>query len=167
MSGISTWGSDIGGFFAIGERALSDELLTRWVQFGAVSPVMRMQRNGVAFPEKDRPQVEDDDQIANWRRYAKLHTRLLPYLEAADRVYRRTGLPIMRHLALAYPERRALAPRARTSTCSGPDLLAAPVFEPGATERELYLPPGHWVDFWRALAYREKRGGLRARAARA
>ena len=55
LSGISTWGSDIGGFFAIGTRELSDELLMRWVQFGAVSPVMRMQRNGVAFPEKDRP----------------------------------------------------------------------------------------------------------------
>ena len=38
--------------------------------------------------------------------------------------------------------------------------------EPGATERELYLPPGHWVDFWRAVAYREKRGGLRLRRAR-
>ncbi len=104
MSGISTWGSDIGGFFALGTRELSDELLMRWVQFGAVSPVMRMQRNGVAFPEKERPQVEDDDQIENWRRYAKLHTRLLPYLQAADRVYRRTGLPIMRHLALVYPQ---------------------------------------------------------------
>ena len=121
MSGISTWGSDIGGFFAIGERALSDELLTRWVQFGAVSPVMRMQRNGVAFPEKDRPQVEDDDQIANWRRYAKLHTRLLPYLEAADRVYRRTGLPIMRHLALAYPnDERSRAARGRVPVRPGP-----------------------------------------------
>jgi alpha-glucosidase (family GH31 glycosyl hydrolase) len=164
MSGISTWGSDIGGFFAIGQRALSDELLKRWVQFGAVSPVMRMQRNGVAFPEKDRPQVEDDDQIANWRRYAKLHTRLLPYLEAADRVYRRTGLPIMRYLALAYPNDERSHTR-EDEYLFGPDLLAAPVIEPGATERELYVPPGHWIDFWRAVSYREKRGALRLRRA--
>jgi alpha-glucosidase (family GH31 glycosyl hydrolase) len=162
MSGISTWGSDIGGFFAIGERELSDELLTRWVQFGAASPVMRMQRNGVAFPEKDRPQAEDDDQIANWRRYAKFHTRLLPYLEAADRVYRRTGLPIMRHLALVHP-RDEFSREREDEYLFGPDLLAAPVIEPGATERELYLPRGRWVDFWRAVSYREKRGGLRLR----
>jgi alpha-glucosidase (family GH31 glycosyl hydrolase) len=165
MSGISTWGSDIGGFFAIGQRELSDELLTRWVQFGAVSPVMRTQRNGVAFPEKDRPQVDDDDQIANWRRYAKLHTRLLPYLEAADRVYRRKGLPIMRHLALVYPGDEFSRER-EDEYLFGPDLLAAPVIEPGATERELYLPPGRWVDFWRAVSYREKRGTLRLERAK-
>ena len=165
MSGVSTWGSDIGGFFAIGDRELSDELLTRWVQFGAVSPVMRMQRNGVAFPEKERPQAEDDDQIGNWRRYAKLHTRLLPYLEAADRVYRRTGLPIMRHLALVFPEDERSRAR-EDEYLFGPDLLAAPVIEPGATERELYLPPGRWIDFWRSVAYREKRGDLRLGRAR-
>jgi alpha-glucosidase (family GH31 glycosyl hydrolase) len=165
MSGISTWGSDIGGFFALGTRELSDELLMRWVQFGAASPVMRMQRNGVAFPAKDRPQVEEDDQIENWRRYAKLHTRLYPYLEAADRVYRRTGMPIMRHLALAHPgDERSLA--REDEYLFGPDLLAAPVVEPGATERELYLPPGRWVDFWRSLDYKPRRGALRLRRAR-
>jgi alpha-glucosidase len=165
LSGVSTWGSDIGGFFALGTRSLSDELLKRWVQFGAVSPVMRMQRNGVAVPAKERPQVEDDDQIANWRRYAKLHTRLFPYLEAADRIYRRTGLPIMRHLALVYPgDERSLV--REDEYLFGPDLLAAPVVEEGATERELYLPPGRWVDFWRALSYRERRGNLRLGRAR-
>ena len=114
----------------------------RWVQFGAVSPVMRMQRNGVAFPEKERPQVEDDDQIANWRRYAKLHTRLFPYLEAADRVYRRTGTAD--HAPPGARLSRATSARASREDeyLFGPDLLAAPVIEPGATERELYLPPG-------------------------
>jgi alpha-glucosidase (family GH31 glycosyl hydrolase) len=165
LSGVSTWGSDIGGFFALGTRSLSDELLTRWVQFGAVSPVMRMQRNGVAVPAKDRPQAEDDDQIENWRRYAKLHTRLYPYLQAADRVYRRTGLPIMRHLALAYPADERSGAR-EDEYLFGPDLLAAPVVGPGVTERELYLPPGRWVDFWRALRYRAKPADLRLRRAR-
>ena len=165
MSGISTWGSDIGGFFALGTRELSDELLTRWVQFGAVSPVMRMQRNGVAFPAKERPQAEDDDQIENWRRYAKLHTRLFPYLEAADRVYRRTGMPIMRHLALSFPDDERSLVR-EDEYLFGPDLLAAPVFQPGATERDIYVPPGSWVDFWRAVSYRDKRGGLRLGGAR-
>ena len=37
------------------------------------------------------------------RRYAKLRTQLYPYLVRADRAYRQEGLPIMRHLALAYP----------------------------------------------------------------
>ena len=166
LSGISTWGSDIGGFFALGtENRLTPELLKRWVQFGAVSPVMRMQRNGVALPSKDRPQVEDDDQIGNWRRYAKLHTQLFPYLEAAARTYRQSGMPIMRHLTLAYPEDERSVDQ-EDEYLFGPDLLAAPVLEPGAVERELYLPPGDWVDFWRALRYRSGPGDLRLRRAR-
>ena len=84
LSGISTWGSDIGGFFAIGSDALSPELLARWVQFGAVSGVMRTQADGIAVPEKPRPQVWDADQIDNWRRYTKLRTQLYPYIAAAD-----------------------------------------------------------------------------------
>jgi alpha-glucosidase/alpha-D-xyloside xylohydrolase len=30
----------------------------------------------------------------------------------------------------------------------GRDLLVAPVTERGATEREVYLPPGEWYDWW-------------------
>ena len=158
-SGIGIWGSDIGGFFALGERSLSPELLARWVQLGSVSPVMRTQANGVAVPAKERPQVIDPDQLANWRRYTKLHTQLYPYLTAALRTYRRTGLPPMRHLALARPG----DPRAASADDQfllGPHLLVAPVLDQGATERTAYLPGGRWVDLWRSATYREGSGGL-------
>ena len=46
---------------------------------------MRTQANGVAVPPSARPQVLDPDQIANWRRYTKLHTQLYPYIAAAER----------------------------------------------------------------------------------
>ncbi len=158
-SGIGIYGSDIGGFFAIFDNALTPELLTRWVQLGAVSPVMRTQANGVALPAKDRPQVIDADQLDNWRRYAKLHTQLYPYLTAALRTYRRTGMPPMRHLALAYPgDKRAL--EVEDAFLLGEDLLAAPVLEPGQTKRELYLPEGGWIDLWRSVSYREGSGAL-------
>ena len=158
-SGVSTWGSDIGGFFALGRNALSPELLTRWVQFGAVSPVMRTQANGVALPAKERPQVTDATQLANWRRYTKLHTQLLPYLSAAHAEYTRTGLPVMRHLALVMPGDAQNAGR-DDQFLFGPDLLAAPVLDPGVTSREVHLPAGQWVDAWRALRYRTSDGGL-------
>ena len=160
LSGVGIWGSDIGGFFALGQNELSPELLKRWVQFGAVSGVMRTQRNGVAVPPRDRPQVSDPDQIANWRRYAKLHTQLYPYLLAAQEDYRRLGLPLMRHLLLHYPT-DARAAAADDEFLLGPDLLAAPVLTPGATEREVYLPPGRWVDLWRSARYMQRSGGLR------
>jgi hypothetical protein len=113
---------------------------------------MRMQRDGIALPSYERPQVEDADQIANWRRYAKLRTQLQPYLAAAAEEYQRTGLPIMRHLVLAYPDDARAAVR-DDEFLFGPDLLAAPVLEPGATTRRAYLPAGDWVDLWRAVAY--------------
>jgi alpha-glucosidase len=159
LSGIAIWGSDIGGFHAFFERALSDEMLVRWVQFGAVSGVMRTQRNGVSLPAKVRPQVEDDDQLPNWRRYAKLRTQLYPYLDAAAHTYRRTGLPIMRHLVLVAPDDPVAIAREH-DFLFGPDLLAAPVVTEGATERDVYLPEGIWVDFWRSLAFDEVGGGL-------
>ncbi|MBA2524016.1 MAG: glycoside hydrolase family 31 protein [Solirubrobacterales bacterium] len=159
-SGISRWGSDIGGFFALGRR-LTPELLIRWIEFGAVSPIMRTEANGVALPpQPDRPQITDPDVLPVWRRYAKLHTQLYPYLRAADAAYRRTGMPIMRQLALIYPDDAAASGR-DDEFMFGPDLLAAPVIRPDARERRLYLPPGRWVDFWGATAYGERRGAFR------
>jgi hypothetical protein len=159
LSGISTWGSDIGGFFALGTNQLTPELLERWVQFGAVSGVMRTQANGIAIPAKARPQIWDADQIDNWRRYAKLRTSLYPYIAAAAATYRRSGLPIMRQLALVYPDDRRAAGQ-DDEFLFGPDLLAAPVIEPGARERSVYLPGGRWIDLWRSATYREDTGGL-------
>jgi len=120
---------------------------------------MRTQANGIALPAKDRPQVWDAEQIDNWRRYAKLRTSLYPYIAAAEATYRHSGLPIMRHLALVYPgDRRAT--RQDDEFLFGPDLLAAPVVEPGARQRRLYLPRGRWIDLWRSASYREATGGL-------
>jgi alpha-glucosidase len=165
LSGVSTWGSDIGGFFALFENRLTPELLIRWIQVGAVSGVMRTQANGIRIPESQRPQVWDRGIVRHWRRWAKLRTQLYPYLAAADRVYRRRGLPIMRHLALAYPgDRRAAAQD--DEFLFGPDLLAAPVLDQGAVRREVYLPRGHWVDLWRSARYRRDDGGISLRRAR-
>jgi alpha-glucosidase len=165
LVGVGIWGSDIGGYFSLFGDRLTPELLSRWVQFGAVSGVMRTEADGIDIPAQQRPQIWDADQIANWRRWAKLHTQLYPYLVAADAKYRRTGLPLMRQLALAYPDDPSAVAR-DDEFLLGPDLLAAPVLDPGATERSLYLPRGRWVDLWRSLAYREAGGGLRMGSAK-
>jgi alpha-glucosidase (family GH31 glycosyl hydrolase) len=120
---------------------------------------MRTQANGIRIPDSPRPQVWDAGMVQRWRRWAKLRTQLYPYLAAADASYRRTGLPLMRHLALAYPnDRRAV--RQHDEFLFGPDLLAAPVLSPGARRRAVYLPRGRWVDLWRSARYRSGDGGL-------
>ena len=161
LSGISRWGSDIGGFFALGQRRLTPELLTRWIEFGAVSGIMRTQANGVSLPpQADRPQILDPTILPVWRRYAKLRTQLYPYLVAADAEYRRTGLPVMRHMALAHPGDSTARTR-DDQFLFGPDLLAAPVLRPGQRERRVYLPPGRWVPFEPAVRPGGEDGGLR------
>ena len=165
LSGVSTWGSDIGGFFSLGTRALTPELLIRWIQFGAVSGVMRTKPGGVSIPPKPRPQIWEPGQIGHWRRWAKLRTQLYPYLVAADEQYQRTGMPIMRHMALVAP-RDARAVARHDQFGFGPDLLAAPVLEPGVTRRALHLPRGRWVDVWRSVRFVRRTGGLTVRRAR-
>jgi alpha-glucosidase (family GH31 glycosyl hydrolase) len=164
-SGISRWGSDVGGYFSLTQGKLTLELLDRWLELGAVSGVMRTEANGTKLISYARPQVTDPEVLPIWRRYAKLRTQLYPYLLAADANYRRTGMPLMRHLGLVYPS-DATAAGLEDEFMFGPDLLAAPVHEPGQTQRSVYLPGGRWVDFWRALSYGDADGSLQLRRAR-
>jgi sulfoquinovosidase len=163
LSGVSTWGSDIGGFFSLGQRRLTPELFKRWIQFGAVSGVMRAKSKGIALPEKARPQVETPDVLPIWRRYARLRTQLLPYLLGADDEYQRTGMPMMRSFALLWPGDRRLS-GVEDTFLFGDDLLAAPVIRPGETERAVELPPGVWFDAGPELDFSRSRvveGGRR------
>jgi alpha-glucosidase (family GH31 glycosyl hydrolase) len=152
MSGVSRWGSDIGGYDTLpGDPQLTPELLKRWIEFGAVSGVMRTKASGIAVAPYTRPQVFDTDIVTTWRRYAKLHTQLYPYLRAADADYRDTGLPLMRALALTEPG----APATGDAFGFGADLFAAPVIEQGQTSRSVRLPRGRWLA---GLAYRASDG---------
>ena len=159
LSGVGVWGSDIGGFFSIFSDPLSPELLTRWVQFGAFSGVMRSQADGLQVDSRYRPQVLDPDQIGNWRRYSKLRTQLYPYISGAARQYRETGLPMMRAMALEFP----YSPRAAgldDQYMFGDSLLVAPVITPGETTRRVFLPKGRWINFWRTFDYDESTGAF-------
>ena len=120
---------------------------------------MRTEKNGVSVPSRDRPHVTDPEILPTWRRYTKLRTQLYPYIQAADARYRRDGLPLMRHMALAYPD-DPRAGRRDDQFMFGNDLLIAPVVHPGERERQLYLPGGDWVDLGQALSYREEKGQL-------
>ncbi|HJR19080.1 MAG TPA: TIM-barrel domain-containing protein [Actinomycetota bacterium] len=162
LSGIGFWGTDIGGFHALFTEGQTDaELLIRWLEFGTFNGIMRTQADGYPRPGDDsvRSEVWDDDVRPVWRKYAKLRTQLFPYISAAADEYVATGMPIMRHLALAYPsDPMVWTPEAEYEFLFGPDLLVAPVVEEGATTRTLYLPPGEWLDFWSATTYDEQTG---------
>ena len=163
MSGISLWGSDIGGYFSISDAvpALTSELLKRWVEVGFASGVMRNETDGLVGARKPltRPQVTDEDVLPIWSKYSKLRTQLYPYLSAAQKQYDSTGMPIMRSLLLTHPT----DPKAITKEDEymfGPDMLVAPVLAAGASTRKAYLPKGSLVDLWRSAAVSPTSGAL-------
>lgn len=100
---------------------------------------------------------------ARGAKFAKLHTQLYPYILAADKAYRTTGVPLMRHLALAFPG-QPTGGQADSEFLFGPSILAAPVVRAGATSRRVRLPEGHWIDGTRALSYDQRDGAFHARA---
>ena len=159
LSGVSNWGSDIGGFFSFSPQKLDAELLARWIEFGAFSGVMRSKAEGIGASMDSRPQIWQEETLPVWRRYAKLRTQMYPYLAAANAKYRRSGMPVMRHLALTNPADHK-ATGIEDQYMFGPSLLVSPVLSPGARSRSLYLPKGKWVNFWQAVSYGEKRGSF-------
>lgn len=154
LSGVSVWGSDIGGFFTFHGEPPSTELLNRWIELGAVSGVMRLQSGGINLSIHRRPSINDDEVAPVWERYSRLRTRLYPYLAGSQDEYESTGMPLMRHLALVAPD-DTTATGLDDEFMLGADVLAAPVVTEGATTREAYLTEGRWVDLWRTVEMAE------------
>jgi alpha-glucosidase (family GH31 glycosyl hydrolase) len=142
LSGMSYFGSDIGGFTGMP----SEELYTRWFQFGAFCPVFRahgVDRKPTA-PYQFGPQV-----MERCRTMMKLRYRLLPYIYTAARETFDTGMPMCRALPLAFPQDTNVVLNG-TQFMFGPNILVAPVTTQGFTSRSVYLPAGTWVDLWSA-----------------
>jgi alpha-glucosidase (family GH31 glycosyl hydrolase) len=143
ISGWPYWGPDIGGFFD-GSGARDRELWTRWVQLGALMPVMRDMLGAQADPVGVHT---DDETTAMFRGYARLHRALTPYLHALARQAHATGLPLAAPMWLAAPA-DPVAWTVQDQYLLGTDLLVAPVLTPGVTTRGVHLPAGRWREYW-------------------
>jgi alpha-glucosidase (family GH31 glycosyl hydrolase) len=89
----------------------------------------------------------DEETLRVYRDYVLLHERLVPCVRAAAATAARARLPIVCPLFLIDPsDERGWALADQYG--SGPALWVAPVLERRATEREVSLPRGDWIDFW-------------------
>jgi alpha-D-xyloside xylohydrolase len=153
-SGIPWWTHDIGGFRG-GDPASAEfrELLVRWFQFGAFSPIFRM--HGHRLPDGDdfsggpnELWSFGDEAYVILRSYLELRERLRPYVMTLMRTAHEDGIPPMRPLFLEFPDDGACH-AIETEYMFGPDLLVAPILEAGARSRAVYLPEGpSWTDVW-------------------
>lgn len=141
LSAPGVWAHDIGGFY--GPQPLP-ELYIRWTQFGMFSPLTRAHGTTPREPWEFGQQALDI-----FRRYARLRTRLNPYLYSTAWETHEQGLPMLRPLVLEFPDDPAVA-TIDDSYMLGHALLVAPIFSdaPEPVERTLYLPQGEWIDLW-------------------
>lgn len=140
MSGLAFAGTDVGGFGA----DCTAELLCRWVQVGAFSPLFR--NHSTNGTRRQEPWQFDQKTIDINRKFIELRYRLLPYLYDLFYECENTGLPIIRPLVLHY-ENDAETWNLNSEFLVGENLLVAPVLEQGATKKLVYLPAGKWYDF--------------------
>ncbi|HEY89982.1 MAG TPA: DUF5110 domain-containing protein, partial [Thermoflexia bacterium] len=141
------WSHDIGGHMG---GATEPELYARWVQYGMLSPVLRLHSTKDARCER-RPWAYPEKVFHAARDAFHLRYRLIPYIYAMARVAADTGSSLCRPLYYEYPEEDA-AYTARYQYFFGDQLIAAPFVYPadkesGLAEQDVWIPEGDWIDY--------------------
>lgn len=139
LSGFAVWCPDIE------DNTHSKELWTRWLEFGALTPVMR--NHLWNKPDGAVTLWSDQQNIDTFRQYAGLHISLFPYFYTYAQQAAKSGMPIIRDLLLEFPN-DPMTYDLSAEYMLGDKILVAPVVTQGATSRSLYLPQGAWVNYW-------------------
>jgi alpha-glucosidase len=145
--GYAYWSHDIGGHMP---GAVEPELYTRWVQFGAFSPILRThttknpesERRIWAYPEPYSTVLRSTFQM----RYA-----LQPYIYTEARRTYDTGVAFFRPLYYDWPTEDA-AYTHKGEYIFGDQMLAAPVTAAadktsGLATEKVWLPAGEWIEW--------------------
>ncbi len=143
--------SDLGGYTSLFGNVRTPELLMRWSELSAFSPVMRSHEGN--RPDENLQLDGNATVLAHFVRMTQVHAALSPYVATLCDEAVQTGLPLQRPMFLDYEEDLACWP-IETQFCYGRDLLVAPVIEAGAVTWEVYLPGGtQWIHLWSGTCY--------------
>jgi len=127
------------------------ELLARWTQLCALTPFFR--NHSSEGTRAQEPWAFGTDIEAVCRAAIEWRYQLLPYIYSLFAQAARDGAPVMRPLIWHYQNDPQCA-ATQDEFLLGDALLVAPVIQPGARARSVYLPPGTWHDFWSTESYR-------------
>lgn len=136
---------DVGGYTSLHGLVRTADLLKRWAELGAFSPVMRTHEGN--RPDDNLQIDSSDDILHHFAAMTRVHAALAPYMrslcdDAAD-----LGLPVQRPLFLHYPTEACYA--CEDQYLLGGDLLVAPILHEGAVDRDVLIPAGEtWIDVW-------------------
>lgn len=146
--GFGYWSHDIGGHIP---GVVAPELYTRWVQWGALSPILRTHttRNGNA---ERRIWAYPYPYAHAMRNAFLLRYRLLPYIYTSSRNSYDTGVSMLHPLYYNYPEADD-AYNFPDEYFYGKDVIVAPVVDSMSAlsdlaSRNIWIPPGTWVGWY-------------------
>ncbi len=155
ISGYSINHSDIGGYTTLDNFPLviqrSEELLLRWMELNALSPVFRSHegnRPAMNAQAYDNPKV-----LAHFAKMARLFAALADYRKALMKEAEEKGWPMVRHMLLHYPNEAQFQEIKYEQFLLGDKILMAPVLDPGQETQKVLLPKGEWVHLWSQKLY--------------
>ena len=143
--------SDIGGYTSLFGNVRSAELLQRWTEMAAFTPVMRTHEGN---RPADNLQIDQDPEVL--AHFARLTAHLVSSRALSARAVGGSRAPRPAGAAAAVPASRERPSRysVQDAYLYGPDLLVAPVWKAGETSRAVYLPKGEtWRHVWSGEAY--------------
>ncbi|WP_372772885.1 TIM-barrel domain-containing protein [Mangrovibacterium sp.] len=154
MAGLPYWSHDIGGFFRdsnsmnpVFDNQYTNnefvELLARWFQFGAFSPVFRI-HGYVSETEIWRYGQAFEDMA---RKFIDLRYKLMPYIYSEAWKINQQGHVLMSPLAYYYPTDKNTW-EIKDQLFFGESIMVGLVTEYQQREKEIYLPQGEWFNFW-------------------
>jgi alpha-D-xyloside xylohydrolase len=143
LSGFTYWSHDVGGFV----QAPSRDLYRRWLGFGVLTSHTRC--HGV--PPRE-PWAYDEAFVDDFRRAVELKYALMPYIYTQAKNSSEHGYPMLRTLFFEYPE-DPTSWLIDDEYMFGSDLLVAPLIKE-SNDRNVYLPPGLWMDYQTGQVYR-------------
>lgn len=136
-SGFGYFSHDISGF----EDTAPADIYKRWAAFGLLSTHSRLHGSS----SYRVPWLFGDEAVDVLRHFTNLKGRLMPYIYTEAAKTAATGIPLMRHIAIEFPNDPA-APNCDTQYMFGGGLLVAPIFNERG-ECEFYVPDGGtWYD---------------------
>ena len=138
------WSHDLGGH--IGEN-IDPEMYTRWMQFGAMSPIMRTHSQKSAGLNKE-PWVFNKEYCDILRKTIQQRYEMAPYIYTMARKGYDEGLSLCRPMYYDYPDSKE-AYEFRSEYMFGDDILVAPATAPtqnGYVQVRAWLPKGEWYE---------------------
>jgi alpha-D-xyloside xylohydrolase len=142
LSGFSFWSHDVGGFVT----KSPEDLYKRWTPFGMLTSHVRSHGE----PPKE-PWLYSEGFLKMYRNADNMRYEMMPYIYAQAKDCSERGLPMMRALFVEFPNDPG-SWLVDNQYMFGSDILVAPLFEE-VTERDVYLPPGQWIDYQTKKVY--------------